>query len=145
MLRLTRKTCYAIQAMIALAIAQANGREQLTRDEMAAEQNIPHGILSHVLVDLAKSGLLVSVRGIGGGYRLASDPTRISAADIVRVCEQRITLVPCLAEESAPCPRIDNCSARSVWDELSSSLMNELSAVTLDDLCRAQRRLMDAT
>ncbi|MGI6206568.1 MAG: RrF2 family transcriptional regulator [Anaerolineae bacterium] len=142
MLRLTRKTCYAIQAMIALAIAQTDGRPQLTRDEMALEQQIPHGILSHVLVDLAKSGLLTSVRGIGGGYRLARDPATVSAAEIVRVCERELTVAPCLTGHEPACPRNDQCVARNVWDQLSSLLMDQLDTVTLADLCRDQRLLL---
>ena len=81
---------YSLRAMVLLA---ASGNDPVTVQSMADRGQIPAPYLSKLLQGLARAGLIISQRGIGGGYRLSRNPAEISLADIVRVVDpmQRIT------------------------------------------------------
>jgi len=97
--------------------------------------------LMQLFVKLRRAGLVKSVRGPKGGFRLARPAGRISVGDIVRAVEGPIGVVPCVAPESCyggrtrrfdgPCPRKDRCAARLVWERLSTELERILDQMNL--------------
>src|SRR3974377_1866581 len=85
MLRLSRKTLLALEAVIDIAF---NARpEPVQAKEITARQGVPQRYLEQVMQQLVRAGVLKGVRGPRGGYRLARERRRISVGDIVRVAE----------------------------------------------------------
>ena len=80
----------------------ASGSEPVTVQSMAERGQIPAPYLSKLLQGLARAGLIVSQRGIGGGYKLGRKPSEISLADIVKVVEpvKRVSQIPREISES---------------------------------------------
>jgi Rrf2 family protein len=136
MLRLSRKTLFAIEAV--LDIAYHAGSEPVQSREITRRQGIPRRYLEQALQNLVRHGVLVGVRGPRGGYRLARERRRITVGDIIRIVRN---------VESEDDPLQDDVGSplglkvvRPLWLELQDEVMARLDDVTLDDLCvRANR------
>lgn len=131
MLRLSRKTLFAIEAV--LDIAYHAGSEPVQSREITRRQGIPRRYLEQALQNLVRHGLLVGVRGPRGGYRLAKERRRITVGDIIRVIRQVETAEDPLQEESGS--QLAQRVVRPLWLELQGTLMDRLDQVTIDDLC----------
>ena len=127
---------YAIRAMTHLA----NSPEGVARaQEIAAAEDIPLPILSKVLQDLARDGLLKSRRGPGGGFRLARPPEHISLRDVVAAIDGTEDFYRCAAglagcTEEAPCPLHD------MWKRFREHLMVSLETSTLDSMAKVVKK-----
>jgi len=75
---------YALRAMICLA---ADPKRSLTTQQLAAATRVPAGSLSKVLQTLGRSGLVVSQRGLGGGFAAGADPKGISVLDVINAVD----------------------------------------------------------
>jgi Rrf2 family protein len=140
MLRLSRKTLLALEAVIDIAF---NARpEPVQAKEITARQGVPQRYLEQVMQQLVRAGILKGVRGPRGGYRLARERRRISVGDVVRVAESIED-----AEEEKVRPRSD-LGLRIVApliQTLQDDVMARLDAVTIEDLCqRARNQGVDA-
>lgn len=80
------KATYALVALLELAAVQASG-EVLRVADLASRQGIPERYLEQVLAPLRQAGILQSVRGPGGGYRLARPPAQLALAEVLQVLE----------------------------------------------------------
>lgn len=139
MLRLSRKTLLALEAVIDIAF---NARpEPVQAKEITARQGVPQRYLEQVMQQLVRAGILKGVRGPRGGYRLARERRRISVGDVVRVAESIED------EEEKHVPRSD-LGQRIVAPfvvSLQDELMKRLDSVTIEDLCQRARHVgMDA-
>ena len=141
-MRLSTKARYAVRAMIDLAV---NGGEKgaSTRDEIAARQEISPLYLSHILLRLARGGLVISAKGPGGGYHLGKSPAEIRVSDIVHAVGEPITIVPCTEANNRGCRRADQCAARLLWQRVAKAVGDTLDSVTLADLCDEATRLRE--
>jgi Rrf2 family protein len=140
MLRLSRKTLLALEAVIDIAF---NARpEPVQAKEITARQGVPQRYLEQVMQQLVRAGILKGVRGPRGGYRLARERRRISVGDVVRVAESIED-----AEEEKIRPRSD-LGLRIVApliQTLQDDVMSRLDSVTIEDLCqRARSQGVDA-
>ncbi len=131
MLRLSRKTLFAIEAV--LDIAYHAGSEPVQSREITRRQGIPRRYLEQALQNLVRHGLLVGVRGPRGGYRLAKERRRITIGEIIRVIRQVETAEDPLAEASGS--PLAQRVVRPLWQELHNDLMARLDEVSIDDLC----------
>jgi len=132
-MKVTTRGRYALRAAIDLA---ANGnRGPVLRRELADRQGISPDYVAQILRMLRKAEIVESVRGPGGGYRLARDPAEITVGEVVRAVEGPTTVVYCVEEPiDPPCPRSDGCPARGFWIELSDAIDRCMSTVTLAEL-----------
>jgi Rrf2 family protein len=134
MLRLSRKTLLALEAVIDIAF---NARpEPVQAKEITARQGVPQRYLEQVMQQLVRAGILKGVRGPRGGYRLARERRRISVGDVVRVAESIED-----AEEEKVRPRSD-LGLRIVApliQSLQDDVMVRLDSVTIEDLCQRAR------
>ena len=134
MLRLSRKTLLALEAVIDIAF---NARpEPVQAKEITARQGVPQRYLEQVMQQLVRAGILNGVRGPRGGYRLARERRRISVGDVVRVAESIED-----AEEEKVRPRSD-LGLRIVApliQTLQDDVMVRLDSVTIEDLCQRAR------
>lgn len=131
MLKLSRKTLFAIEAV--LDIAYHAGAEPVQSREITRRQGIPRRYLEQALQNLVRSGVLVGVRGPRGGYRLARERRRITVGEIIRVVRSAENGDDLLQEDSGS--PLGRKVVRPLWTELQSELLLRLDDVTMDDLC----------
>lgn len=121
---------YALRVMIALA---ARGQEEpVPLKDLAQKEEIPYKFLESIMCELAKAGLVESVRGKNGGYRLTAPPEGCTAADILRVTETSFTAAAC-AGGNADCPRAEMCPTLPMWRALDLAVDDLLKKYTLKD------------
>ncbi len=90
MINITNKSTYAIKALIDLAENQDNGLMQIKN--IAKRKKIPQNFLVQIFNKLVKAGIVKSVRGINGGYKLRYSPEKISILTILEILEGPINL-----------------------------------------------------
>lgn len=132
MLRLSRKTLFAIEAV--LDIAYHAGSEPVQSGEITRRQGIPRRYLEQALQSLVREGVLVGVRGPRGGYRLARERRRISVGEIVRVVHRIEAAEEAAVEEDAGSPLAVKV-VRPLWAEIHETVMERLDGLSIDDLC----------
>lgn len=131
---LNMKSRYAIRALQHLAKRHGNGPVQI--DEIAESRKIPRKFLTVILSELAREGVLHSMRGRDGGYWLARDPSEITYSDVVRITRGSLALVPCASRFAyQPC---DNCLPESECHlRLVMLAVRDATALILDRLTLA--------
>lgn len=129
-LELTRRSDYAIRAMIALA---RSGSPRLAAPHIAADMSIPVHFLPQVMSDLVAAGLVLAQPGRGGGYRLARPAAEVSVLDIVVATEGDTRRRTCVLR-GAPCDVGRTCHVHDVFSRAQEALLAELAAARLSDL-----------
>lgn len=132
---LTKKSKYALKAMIYLAAAEPD-RPVLIR-QLAREEKLPKKFLERILLDLKTAGLLVSRKGKGGGYMLGKPAHQISIGEVLRLTEGALAPVPCVSKlayrRCADCPNEAACLVRPIMKEMRDSMAYILDTTTLAD------------
>lgn len=90
-MKISKKSEYALKALLDIALNSRKGVEVTLLHDIAKRKRIPHKYLEHILLNLKNSGILISKRGVGGGYSLARLPESISLGDILRASEGTIS------------------------------------------------------
>src|SRR3546814_2583888 len=135
MLRLSKKLLFAIEAVVDIAYHAGAGPVRST--DISRRQGIPRRYLEQVLQHLVRSGILAGQRGPRGGYRLARERRRITVGEIVRVVRQiEAAPDPVEAEKGSV---IGLKVVRPLWREIQEKMMQELGAVTIEELCDRAR------
>lgn len=130
-MRLTTKGRYAVTAMLDLALHAAEGPVCL--GDIARRQEISLSYLEQLFARLRRAGLVASVRGPGGGYRLSCPPADIHIARIINAVDEFYEATAC--EGRGGCRQVGEvCITHSLWDDLSQQIHSFLSAVTLAEL-----------
>ncbi len=135
MLALTRKTDYALVALSRMARSNA---PLISARDLASQLGAPLPILTNVLNQLAREGVLVSVRGARGGYKLANAPAEVSVLEIIETVEGRIQLTRCCEDledgaEQFQCDLGDNCDIQTPIRKLQDVIRGFLGKVSLHD------------
>lgn len=129
-MKLTTKGRYAVTAMLDLALRYDKGA--VTLADIARRQGISLSYLEQLFAKLRRSGLVDSVRGPGGGYNLAMDPSKISVAEIIVAINENIDATRCGGEKN--CHGDDPCLTHQLWEDLSKQIYGFLKGITLADL-----------
>jgi len=132
--RLSTKGRYAVMAMADLASRQyTDGPVSL--GEIAESQEISLSYLEQLFAKLRKGGLVVSVRGPGGGYRLSRSATELRIADIIIAVDEPITATRCKTGSPKGCTGTTaRCLTHDLWEELGRQIHVFLSSVSLADV-----------
>lgn len=135
MIRLPKKLRFAVEAV--LDIAYNTGTQPVQSKEITARQGIPRRYLEQVLQKLVRAGILSGVRGPRGGYLLARERRRITLGDITRVISEPDTNVEGTDGEDGSIPKsaLGVKVVRPIWDDIQDQLMEQLDAVTIEQLC----------
>jgi Rrf2 family protein len=141
---ITQKTRYALRSLLFLAEGQDGTPVQLGR--IAETQRVPPKYLELIMLDLKKSGLVKSVRGPKGGYKLSRSPDKISFGEIVRSMEGPIALVSCASVNFyAPCGDCHDeatCAIRRAFTILRDQSTAVLDSITLAQGAEWEERLI---
>lgn len=136
-MKISTRGRYGLRIMIDLALHAGEGLV-LLRD-IAARQEVSEKYLWQLIVPLKAAGLVASVRGSHGGYRLARDPSQITLRDIICTLEGPLSVVECVQYPDA-CSRSETCVSRDVWTEVSDKIRDILQSLTLADMVERSRR-----
>ncbi len=145
MIALNRKTDYALVALTTLAAASPEG---MSARELSERTRLPLPALRNILKQLGYHGLLVSDRGVRGGYRLSRDAGAITIAMVVEAIEGPVRFAPCCPAsvtggDPCGCPLEGSCQIKGAVRHLHGRILDFLREVTISDL-RDQTRRADA-
>jgi FeS assembly SUF system regulator len=130
MIRITKQTDYGIVLLTHLA---AQPLRHLNAPELAGETQLPLPMVSKILKVLVREGLLLSNRGVKGGYSLARRPDEISMAEIIAALEGPIAITECI-EVSSDCSHEQLCPVRSNWQRINAAVREALDGITLAEM-----------
>ncbi len=133
MIRLSTKGRYGTRLMVSLAQHYHNGRESIILKKISDEEDISIRYLEQIIIPLKIARLVKSIRGAGGGYILAKDPSTIKLREILLVLEGSCCLVECVDDKDY-CDRIKECATHEIWENASSLLEDYFEKTTLQDL-----------
>lgn len=137
---LSKKTQYALKALEYLA---NHGQQQpVLISEIADKKGIPLKFLENILLELKKEGILESKKGKGGGYLLKNPPAQTSLANVIRVVDGPIAMLPCVSlyyyEPCQACSQ-ETCRSHVVFAEARDAILSVLENKTLADLVHIQQ------
>jgi len=132
--KLTTKGRYAVTAMLDLAIHHGGGPIALA--DIARRQGISLSYLEQLFSRLRKRSLVASVRGPGGGYRLARVAAQIPVAEVIAAVDESVDATRCGGAHN--CQNDSPCLTHDLWQDLSARIYEYLSCISLQDL--AERR-----
>ena len=131
--KLPVKTDYAARAILELARHPADGPARKV-DDLATEVGTSANYLVHILIELKSAGLVSSVRGKQGGYRLARAPKDVSLGEVWRAVDGEMLDSPALLDERCP-PAL-----REAWGHLRETLKSAADEITFAQLLEASGR-----
>jgi len=129
-LRISKLTDYGTVLLAYLAVNQST---IYSAAEIAGATKISIPTTSKLLKLLARSGLVISCRGINGGYQLSKDPSKISATDIIDALEGPISITEC-SGNACSCEFESTCNVSISWQKINILIRDVLDGVSLKDL-----------
>ena len=126
------KAGYSLRAMVQLA--KNHGKKPMSLHKIAKEERISLGYLERLIKQLKKSGLVESVIGSTGGYKLVKNPKKITVADVVEAAEGGLSKIYCVGNNKrlSKCPSA--CLTKKVWVRLDEQIRKTLQSISLDSL-----------
>ncbi len=129
-MRLTSKGRYAVTAMLDVALHSQQGPVPLA--DISERQGISLSYLEQLFSKLRKAGLVASVRGPGGGYRLGTEATSISIGTVIAAVDESVDATKCSGK--ADCQGGTRCLTHTLWRDLSARISDFLNNITLGEL-----------
>ncbi len=136
MLRLSKLADYAV---VILSNMACDVQSLQPTSALARKTKIPEPTVAKLLKQLVKAGILTSVRGISGGYRLAQPPNDVTLDRIVEAIDGPIRLTCCAEDGGAHCSISENCPVRRQWMPVNRALKDALARVNLSGLVERER------
>jgi Rrf2 family iron-sulfur cluster assembly transcriptional regulator len=150
-MKLTTKGRFAVTAMLDIAMNEANETSSkstssakvladvkpVTLADISERQNISLSYLEQLFSRLRRSGLVLSVRGPGGGYKLARHNAEISVAQIITAVDEQIDATQCGGHEN--CRDEGRCMTHDLWAALNSKILDYLAGISLADMIASQK------
>lgn len=135
-MQLTQYTDFGLRTLIALGLNPGN---QLTVTRISQAYGISRHHLVKVVARLAELGYVDTLRGKGGGVRLALDPGQIRIGAVVRSMEAELGVVECLEEGGGRCVIAPACRLKGVLREATREFLDSLDQYTLADVLRQRQ------
>lgn len=127
-MKLTTRGYYSIKALLDLSL-QVNYGPSSVR-EIAQRQNLPAPYLEKLLIKLRHSGLVKSIRGVHGGYKLERSPAQISLGQILEAVGEKIDPLPKVSNQE----HVEDWVTNMVWQKLNQRMKAAIYAISLEDL-----------
>lgn len=129
-MKLTSKGRYAVTAVLDIALNAESGPVSLA--DISERQSISLSYLEQLFAKLRRDGLVKSVRGPGGGYKLGLPSDQISVGMIISAVNENIHVTKCLGRGN--CQSGTECLTHTLWEELSNRIESFLNEITLAEL-----------
>lgn len=134
-MEISRKTDYAIRLVAAMML---NEGKPISVRVAAKLQDVPYSFARGIQHDLAKSGIISTVRGAHGGMVLSADPDVLTLRELVETVQGPLTMAVCLTEDGW-CSRDADCVFHCVWDGATEILRTYLDSVTIKELLEGKK------
>lgn len=126
---ISSKGRYGVRAMFVLAQRYAQGPQSIK--QIAAQEALSETYLEQLFAKLRASGLVVSARGAGGGYRLARSPATISVGEILIALEGPLSPADCVLDS---CENSHDCATHAIWCRIYEGINSVVNSITLQDM-----------
>lgn len=137
-MKLSTKGRYGLRAMIDIALHSET--EAVSIASIAARQKISESYLEQLIPKLRKAGMILSVRGAGGGYMLAKPAGEISVGDVLRALEGNLDPVDCGGLPGASgCDESGGCVTKYVWQKINESINQAVDGMNLEELIKESK------
>lgn len=137
-MQITRAGEYGVLGMMYLARRDHDAsRKTAMIDEVSRAEKVPKSFLAKIFQNLARAGLVKSVRGARGGFVLAKPPGEITVLEIVESIEGKIVFQRC-KQDKPDCKHIGGCALCGLFEQAQDGLKDVLTRTTLDDLIKRQ-------
>lgn len=140
MIRLSKLTDYAVVVLAKMACSHG---VLLSASSLADVTGLAEPTVSKVLKQLAKAGLVTSVRGVMGGYRLDRDAAAVKVTEIIEAMEGRLSLTACVEGSGENCVLETVCSLQGRWNKVNKALADALAPLTLADMMPSRPVMME--
>lgn len=121
-----------------LHLAKESGKGPILISTIAEQENIPQKFLETILLELRNAGILASKKGKGGGYYLRKKPEEVDLAEIIRLFDGAIALLPCVTfrfyERCEECKDEETCAIREVFKKVRDESVRIFKNHSLKDL-----------
>lgn len=134
LIRMTRLTDYGI--VLLSYFARDPDRGMHNARDIAAAARLPLPTVNKILKALTRKGLLISHRGVKGGYSLARRPEEISMADIITATEGPVAITQCTVSLPGNCAQEHACPIHSNWQKINDAIRLALESVSLSEMAR---------
>lgn len=138
---LSKKTKYAFHALTYLG--KQEDKKPVIISEIAQHTKVPKKFLESILLDLRKAGFLKSKMGKGGGYYLYKEPKDILMADVIRMFNGPIALLPCVSlnyyEPCEECVDEDTCGLNKMMIQVRDETLKILANKSLEEIIQAEK------
>ena len=144
-MNLSKRSEYALRALIDLGIARELGRPILQVSELAAKEKLPVKFLEQILTQLRGAGYVETKRGKLGGYSLAKPATRIKIGAVIRLLDGPLAPIACVSKtayERCSCPDEQHCGLRMLMFDVRNAISRVLDRYTLDQIVEITLRKM---
>ncbi|MDZ7336346.1 MAG: Rrf2 family transcriptional regulator [candidate division KSB1 bacterium] len=132
MMKFSKKVEYALIALLHMSKKSAD--ELTTARELSDKYDISLELMGKILQSLVKSGMVISVQGVKGGYFLAQPIDHINISSVITAIDGPIAIADCLDnDEETVCERERNCLIRKSMEDIQSRLVGLLEGITLKD------------
>ena len=141
-MKLSTKGRYGLRAFIDLAVY--GEEEPVSLTSIASRQEISLNYMEQLMAKLKRAGLVDSVRGVNGGYRLARPAEEISVGDVLRALEGDLAPVECAAIDSGKeshCTGSGSCVSRIVWKRINDSINNTVNSIFIGELVKESKKI----
>ncbi len=129
---ISTKGRYSVRILLDLAEHRSGG--YIPMKEVAARQELSLKYIERLMPALKAAGLIDSVHGAGGGYRLTREPEDYTLWEILTLAEGDLAPVSCLQQNAPPCQRAAECRTLPVWQGYYDVTRSYFSGITLADL-----------
>lgn len=135
MIRISKLADYAVVILAEMASQEG---ALVSASSLALNVRLPEPTVAKVLKLLGRGGVISSMRGSNGGYKLARSSSNITIEDIITAIDGPIGITSCADGITPDCSLGGSCSVRGRWDDVNSAIRGVLSDMTLADMIRAK-------
>lgn len=139
-MKLTSYTNYALRS---LQLAALKSPDLVRVDDVARIHNLSRPHIMKIVHELGRAGYLETVRGRGGGFRLARPPEDIVVGEVVRMTEGPLDVVECFNPEKNTCPLMGICILSKKMQEATAAFMAVLDDLTIAQIASNRGQLME--
>lgn len=131
-MRISARGRYAVDIMVELALCDKG--QPVSVKDIASRKQISSKFLEQIISALQKAGLVRSIRGSQGGYRLKKKPEEYTVGSILRVTEGDLAPISCVEEGNEDCIHKSTCRTVKLWKDLNEAINGVVDNVSLADL-----------
>lgn len=133
-MKISTQTRYAVRMLVELALREDEpGRVSAKR--IAANQGISEKYLESLAAKLRKNGVINSMKGVGGGFRLNRPANEIYLGEIMHMMETTFFETHCSKDAEKTCPTFGNCPICDVWEKVEYQISEIVNDVSIRDIC----------